>query len=141
MSMFVGGYFLTFDTIRALLNKLEIDDRGVPEWRLEMPINNWLAEQGIVSMLAVAIVHPVAGKPDKVHGIFFMLQFLETSRLKRSRVKPELNPVLHRNDRDICVKKLAAERWMFLEDIFNLTTKIEEFLETAAQAGRLVGSQ
>lgn len=41
--MYVAGYFLTFPTVRALMSKLEIDDRGVEEERLEFPINNWLA--------------------------------------------------------------------------------------------------
>jgi hypothetical protein len=120
--MYVAGYFMTFATIRALLNKLEIDDRGVEEERLEWPINNWLAEQGRLNMLAGSIGHPVTGKPDKDDGILLMTQFLFTGW--------ESNPVVQENDRDIRVKEWLMNEvgikpdemeWMSLWDDFELT--------------------
>ena len=76
--MFVAGYFLTFATTHALMDKLQIDDRGVEIERIEYPINNWLAERGKCNMLAGAIGHPITGDPSREDGILIMTQFILT---------------------------------------------------------------
>lgn len=121
MPMFVAGYFLTFATARALMHKLQIDDRGVEIERIEYPINNWLAERGKCNILAGAIGHPITGDPSREDGILLMTQFILTS---------QPNPVVKEGDRDLLVKEWLLNEggvnpddleWMSLWDDFNLT--------------------
>jgi hypothetical protein len=121
--MYVAGYYLTYATVRALMSKLEIDDRGVEDFRLEYPVNNFLAEQGKYNMLAGAISHPVTGDPTQEDGILIMTQFLETD---------ESNPVVEEQNRDIRVKQWLLHEggvkpdemeWMSLWDRFYLTPR------------------
>ena len=118
----VAGYYMTFPTTRALMDQLEINDRGVDNKRLEFPINNWLAGRGILHVLAGAIGHPVTGQFDKEDGILIMTKFLQIPRGS--------NPVVQEQERDISVKDWLVEEggvkpdeleWMSLFDHFCLT--------------------
>jgi hypothetical protein len=42
---------MTFAVTRALMDKIQTDDRRVEDKSLEFPIKNWLAEQGIYNVL------------------------------------------------------------------------------------------
>jgi hypothetical protein len=78
MFMYVVSYFLTFATIRALMDKLEIDDRGVEEERIEFAINNWLAEQSDLMQYARRCYWPSRhwqteqGRWHSYHGAVFL---------------------------------------------------------------------
>lgn len=52
----------------------QIDDRNVGIARLEHPINNWLAEQGLLHILAGAIRHPLKNSVEE-DGMLYMSQF------------------------------------------------------------------
>jgi hypothetical protein len=122
MPTYVAGYYMTFTTTRALMAKLQIDDRGVEDEHLEHPINNWLAEQSRHNVLTGAICHPVTGQRDKEDGMLIMTTFLRVSRGD--------NPVVEEQERDIHVKDWLSNEggvkpdemeWMSLFDYFYLT--------------------
>ena len=91
MPMSVTGYYMTFATTRAFMDKFQIDDRGVEDEHLEYPVNNWPVEQDRYNVLAGAtIAHPVqvAGQSNKEDGILIMKRVLTVSLGDKSVFTP-----------------------------------------------------
>jgi len=104
------------------MDKFRIDDRGVEDARLEFPINNWLAEQGKLDILAGSISHPIKGEPNEEDGTLFMTQF--------ARLSHDGNHVLQEREIDLrlkdwlinqCAVNADELEWISLQDRFNLT--------------------
>ena len=100
------------------MNKLEIDDHGVEEERLEFPISNWLAEQGRCNILAGAIYWPSCHWQTEQGGWH---SHHEAVSLHWQA------PVVQGNDRDIewLINEVGVKpdemEWMSLWDDFDLT--------------------
>lgn len=119
LPIYVAGYYMTFTTARSMMDKLQIDDR------LEFPINNWLAEQNKLTVLAGAIAHPVTGELNKEDGILIMTQFFQLPRgadepVTDERVEQDIREVKGWLVNEGGVKPDELE-WMTLWDHFNLT--------------------
>ncbi len=73
----VGGYYLRFPAARHVMKNLQIDDKGVENWRLEFPNNDWLAKQGKKDVLAGVCRHPSTGpdaRGNEDHDILIITQ-------------------------------------------------------------------
>ncbi|KAF9014870.1 hypothetical protein BDZ89DRAFT_1066239 [Hymenopellis radicata] len=78
MPHYLGGYYLPFPATRRVMKNLQIDDKGVENWRLEFPVNDWLAKHGKKDVLAGVLQHPSTGRDareDEDHGLLLITQF------------------------------------------------------------------
>ncbi len=44
MPNYFGGYYLPSPATRRILKNMQIDDTGIDYWRINFPINDWLAK-------------------------------------------------------------------------------------------------
>ncbi|KAL0957399.1 hypothetical protein HGRIS_001200 [Hohenbuehelia grisea] len=58
MPNFISGYFVTFVTARAIMQRLEIDAAYCNDHHLPGRINNWLADGGMTNVLAGTVPSP-----------------------------------------------------------------------------------
>ncbi|KAF9062636.1 hypothetical protein BDP27DRAFT_1336319 [Rhodocollybia butyracea] len=73
MAHLLGGYYMSFPSTRVLLQHYNIDDKGADDDLLESPINDWLARNNKLEILAGAICHPDRGTAkDKEDGILIV---------------------------------------------------------------------
>ncbi|KAF5376674.1 hypothetical protein D9615_007907 [Tricholomella constricta] len=122
--MFVAGYYMDFATTHAAMERLGIDDRGVEDYRLELPLRNWLAENNKLDVLPGAIPYPPGTYSST--GILFMTQFIERY-CNRNR---DPLPDVYERPRDRAVKEwLVTEAgvpesnlvWVAMWDLTSLT--------------------
>jgi hypothetical protein len=100
MPVIVAGYYMDFSTTRAIMAKLNIDDRGAQDDRLELSINNWLGENGKTTPLAGAIIHPSARDiTNQEDGMLLMTGFVYDSFTA--------DPIVEEGDKDRAVKAWA----------------------------------
>lgn len=82
--MWVGGYYVSFESTRTFMNRLHIHDRGLPQERYEYLINNRFAGQEKFDIFTGFIPHPRLGSPLSEDGKLFrtycMLALRELSR-------------------------------------------------------------
>lgn len=71
---------MDFAATRAVMANLHIPDRGVEDDRLENPINDWLAENGKLNVLAGAIAHPTKKKSHLEDGILLITRSIQARR-------------------------------------------------------------
>ncbi|KAF8999888.1 hypothetical protein BDZ89DRAFT_1082579 [Hymenopellis radicata] len=67
MPDYLGGYYLPFPATRHVMKNLQIDHKGVENWRLEFP-----------DVLAGVLQHPSTGRDareDEDHGLLLITQF------------------------------------------------------------------
>lgn len=120
--VFVGGYYIDFETTRSLMAKLEIGDWNYADWKLEQPINNWLFEQKKLHILAGAVKHPKIPKAAEprydVDGILLMTRFTSSLGPIKARPKDKLVKRWLIQEGGVDEDKLE---WMTLRDNVGLT--------------------
>ncbi|KAF9018136.1 hypothetical protein BDZ89DRAFT_1074166 [Hymenopellis radicata] len=122
----LGGYYLDFDTTRALMEFYNIPDKGVENDRLDYPLNDWLAKNEKYEVLAGTIMHPSKGS-DVEDGMLLITQQAWYKSISRPRAM-SLAPLPERNV-DVRVKRWlvgggATEdniEWLSVWDTFGLT--------------------
>ncbi|KAK7696244.1 hypothetical protein QCA50_000897 [Cerrena zonata] len=122
--MWVGGYYISFESTRTFMKELDIDDRGLPQERLEHAINTWFVDRNKLNILAGSIPHPKKGSKIE-DGMLFMTQFAPAAA---STTEPELTE--GRNEEEVKQwlltaggLKLEELEWLSLEDKYNLTLR------------------
>jgi len=53
----IAGYILSYSDAHAMMDRLEIPDRGVEDIRLKYPINDWLAKTKRYSIVCMSDGH------------------------------------------------------------------------------------
>lgn len=88
MTTFVGGYYTSYATTRAIIAALGVEDWGYPDHRLEFPINNWLATNNRLNVRAGAIKHPTntSDSPDE-DGMLLMTRFEGSDIIREERAE------------------------------------------------------
>ena len=99
----VAGYLISYPDARAIMDKLQIPDKGVDDIMLKHPINDWLAETKRFRLVCTTIGHIYSGYKD-AEGVF-LITHIKPVRRSRSQ-NPE---VLVQRDRDRYVKKWLME--------------------------------
>ena len=56
-----AGYLIGYQDVRAIMDKLEIPDKGVEDFMLKYPINDWLAKTKRRGIMCVTVGNPRAG--------------------------------------------------------------------------------
>jgi hypothetical protein len=119
-AVFVVGYYLTYTRVRALMERLGVDDRDINDERLHWPINNWLAETGKLHILAGSIIHPSRGNDPNAtkDGILFMTGFYKRRGIYDEREED-------RKVKEWLVKEGGVNpeelQWMQMWDEFDMT--------------------
>ncbi|KAF9018138.1 hypothetical protein BDZ89DRAFT_1074168 [Hymenopellis radicata] len=122
----LGGYYMDFTTTRALMEFYDIPDKGVENDRLDYPLNDWLAKNNKVEVLAGTIMHPSKGS-EVEDGVLLITQQVWYKSISRPRAM-SLAPLPER-DVDVRVKQWlisggATEdklEWLSIWDTFGLT--------------------
>ena len=111
-----AGYLVGFRDVRAIMDKLEIPDKGVDDAMLTYPINDWLAKTKRHKVICVTVGDPIIGLSEE--GILLVTHI----RVVR---KSQNAGLLVEGDRDRYVRKWLVEeggateeslRWMSFPD-------------------------
>ena len=116
--MKLGGYFINLSSARKLAQHLNIDleeDTFLNNRRMEIPLNNWLHDNGMLHIKAGLIKWPVK---DGEYGMLFISRFRQAN-------DPEPDDFIE-GEKDLVVKKwltnLDAEgiQWATLIDRYGI---------------------
>lgn len=119
MPTFVGGYYTSFANTRAIIAALGVEDWGYPDYRLEFPINNWLATNNRLNVRAGTIKHPksTSDSPDE-DGMLLMTRFEGSDIIREERGQDKAIKDWLIQEGGIRADDLE---WISLQDRFGLT--------------------
>jgi len=104
----VAGYFFSYSDARAIMDKLQIPDKGVDDIRLNFPINDWLAKTKRYNVFCTTVGHVYSGYKD-AEGVLII------THIKNHHHPQTVEPLVER-DRDMYAKKLLTEEGGAKED-------------------------
>ena len=106
----VAGYFISYSDTRAIMDNLQIPDKGVEDLMLKFPINDWLAKTKRFNIVCTTVGHVYSGYKD-AEGVF-LITHIKTIRRGRS----QNTETLVERDKDKYVKKWLVEEGEAKED-------------------------
>lgn len=107
MAFLLGGYYMSFPSTRVLIKHYDIDDKGAGDDQLEFPINDWLAKNNKLEVLAAGICHPDRGTAkDQEDGMLIV-----THPVWYTQRPPQ--PVTFPEDK----QDLAAKEWLMVSGV------------------------
>lgn len=99
----VAGYFVNYFDSRAIMDQLQIPDKGVDEIMLKFPINDWLAKTKRHNIVCTTVGHVYSGYKE-AEGAFLITQI----KISRGRQSQNIEP-LYERDQDKYVKRWLVE--------------------------------
>ena len=99
----VAGYFVSYPDTRAIMDKLQIPDKGVDDIMLKHPINDWLAKTNRYEIVCTTVGHIYSGYKDA--ECVFLITRIKIVHPSRSQTAE----TLVERDKDKYVKKWLVE--------------------------------
>lgn len=99
----VAGYFASYPDTRAIMDKLQIPDKGVNDTMLKHPINDWLAKTKHYNVVCKTFGHTYSGCQD-AEGVILI-----TTIKTVNRGHPQDTEALVERAKDKYVKKWLIE--------------------------------
>ena len=99
----VAGYLINYSDTRAIMDKLQIPDKGVEDIMLKHPINDWLAKTNRYNIVCTTVGHVYSCYKD-AEGVFLVTHI---KAVRRSR--SESTETLIESDKDKYVKAWLVE--------------------------------
>ena len=106
-----AGYLLSYSDARAMMDRLQIPDKGVKDTRLKFPINDWLAKTKRYNIVCMSDGHTHKPGYDHAKGVF-LITHMKTVPQGTSQD----GETLVERDKDRYVKKWLMEEGGAKED-------------------------
>jgi len=120
----IAGYVLSYSDARAMMDRLQIPDKGVEDLRLEYPINDWLAKTNRCEIVCLSDGHMLNPGYKAAKGVFLI-----THSKSVRRPQSQDGETLVERDKDRYAKKWLMEdggaredslRWVSFPDASKL---------------------